>query len=110
MTYSEFESILSAFQVKCMNTLYKKGQDYANDNDAFVNFKTSALVAGIKPTQSCLVLIGTKLSRLKELLGNDKHPAHESIEDTVLDLGCYVALLHGMLKESKAILPDLPSR
>ncbi|MCK7507728.1 MAG: hypothetical protein MZV70_29220 [Desulfobacterales bacterium] len=101
MTYSEFDELLNTYHDTCEKLLCRKGHDYANDRDAFVNFETSANVAGIKPEQSCLVLIGTKLSRIRELIGSGKAPNHESLEDSVVDLGCYVALLYGILHDRK---------
>lgn len=83
---------------KCIGMLSKKNHDYASNADVFSNFKSSAKIAGVTPAQSTLVLLGVKVSRLSELVSNDKHPMNEKIEDSILDLINYALLLHGLLK------------
>lgn len=111
-SFREFSNALDILFTKCKSLLTSKGQDYSDKDNTFVNFETSATVAGTTREQSCMVLIGTKCSRLRELLIKAKEPNHESVEDTIVDLACYVALLYGMVQENNAaaqvVIPKPP--
>ena len=77
---------------RCLKTLETKKHDYSKVEDEFSNFKISAMIAKVKPEQSMLILVGTKVARLSELL-NGKNPKNESIDDTIIDLINYVTIL-----------------
>ena len=68
-----------------------KAHDYAKNDNVFSNFEFAADVAGVTVEQEFAVMIGTKVARLRELLGG-KTPNNESIDDTLLDLSNYAAL------------------
>ena len=68
-----------------------KARDYAEAGNAFSNFEFAADVAGVTVEQEFLVMIGTKVARLREM-ASGKTPNHESVEDTLLDLANYAAL------------------
>lgn len=73
----------------------KKRQDYTSSGTKFENFERSSSLAkwfAKDEHKSFAVLIGTKLARLGALLGNEKSPNFESIDDTFLDLVTYCAL------------------
>lgn len=78
---------------ECQMILNKKSADYSSKDDILSCFKDASSIAGIKTHQSILNMIGIKLSRLKELLNNDKNPNFESIDDNVKDLINYCAFL-----------------
>ena len=71
----------------------KKNEDYANDNP-YSNFETAAGIArGFRGTDAVFAtLIGIKIARLQELIGGNKTPNNESVEDSLLDLAVYAAL------------------
>jgi hypothetical protein len=48
-----------------------------------------------------LSLIGTKISRLKNLLFSGKTPNNEGIEDTLLDMAVYCVLLAAWWRKNK---------
>lgn len=79
-----------------MNEVHiKKNNDYANDQNPFSNFEMSASLVSwfTDPIDQVFVaLIGTKLSRLSELLTSGKTPNNESVDDTFLDLTNYCGL------------------
>ena len=77
-----------------------KANDYAERDDVFSNFKFAAAAAGITVEQVFLVMIGTKVARLTQLLANTKTPNFESIEDTMLDLINYSGLLSAWRRHS----------
>lgn len=80
---------------KCLALSIKKRADYTGSNDAHENFKRSSEIQSWFKNdidKSYVVLIGTKLARLASLLGSDKPPQNESVQDTFEDLINYCAL------------------
>lgn len=69
-----------------------KNHDYAKDTNPYSNFEETARFAGVTVDQVFRVMIGTKLSRLNELLAAGKEPNNESIQDTRDDLSVYACL------------------
>lgn len=74
-----------------------KTADYAQDTDQFSNFRDSARQVGLTPGQSVEVLIATKQSRLRQLLGEGKEPKNESVRDTFRDRVVYSIIALAML-------------
>lgn len=75
----------------------KKSHDYADTQTGnfYSNFEVAGVVADkfTAPTDKVFAsLIGVKLGRLQQLLGEEKAPQHESIADTFLDLANYAVL------------------
>lgn len=69
-----------------------KSKDYATAENRYSNFEFAAVVAGCSVDTVFRVLLGIKLARLKVLLESGKAPAHESVQDSRLDLATYAAL------------------
>ena len=81
-------------------TLVKKNQAYAIDEDALHNFKASGNMARISPEQGCLNQLCIKATRLGSLMsGGINH--YESVDDTIRDLFNYAFLLHAIITEKK---------
>ena len=73
----------------------KKNSDYASDDNPYSNFEYAAslLVGFTNPVDQVFVaIIGIKLARLAQLLGTDKIPNNESIQDSMRDLTNYCAI------------------
>lgn len=85
-------------------TLFKKGNDYAN-TDRLSNFKLAGSIAGGSAETNCLNLIATKVARLGVLLNSEGVPNNESIEDSILDLANYAVLLNMILEDNNP-MPD----
>jgi len=98
---NEFELLCN----QAKEVLLKKGNDYATI-DRLSNFKDAGKIVGITPQQHCLALIATKVSRLGNLLQPNTTPCNEAVEDSMLDLFVYSALLNMINKES---IKDLPT-
>lgn len=101
MKQSELKSIFEAKLKEMMQTMEGKNDDYAGQ-DALSNFKESAEFAGITPEQSALALIGTKISRIKNLIGKSSDPNNESILDSFKDLRNYTILYEALLIERQS--------
>jgi hypothetical protein len=84
--------------------LDKKGYDYAGE-DVLSNFRLAGMIVNqgsLNPDAvNCLNLIGTKVARLGQLLSSNKSAQNESIQDSVVDLCNYSALLYLILKMEK---------
>ena len=84
--------------------LSKKGYDYAGE-DVLSNFRLAGMITNQSSRHpdatNCLNLIGTKVARLGQLLSSGKHAQNESIQDSVIDLCNYSALLYLLLKMEK---------
>lgn len=100
----EQERFLEEFFIEMSEVILKKGNDYAND-DRLSNFKLAGAVSGLSAEQNCLSLIATKVARLGVLFNSDSEPNNESIEDSILDLANYSALLAMIVYETK-VNPD----
>lgn len=96
----EQENFLDEFFSEMKEVLLRKGNDYANA-DRLSNFKLAGGICGLSPEQNCLSLIATKVARLGALLDSDSEPNNESIEDSILDLANYSALLAMIVYETK---------
>lgn len=84
--------------------LGKKGYDYAGE-DILSNFRLAGMIVNQGSRNpdavNCLNLIGTKVARLGQLLSSGKHAQNESVQDSVIDLCNYAALLYLILKMEK---------
>lgn len=82
----------------------KKGYDYAGE-DVLSNFRLAGMIVnqGVRNPDAvnCLNLIGTKIARLGQLLSSNKSAQNESIQDSIIDLCNYSALLYMILKMEK---------
>ena len=84
--------------------LDKKGYDYAGE-DVLSNFRLAGMIVNQSVRNpdavNCLNLVGTKVARLGQLLSSNKSAQNESIQDSVVDLCNYSALLYLILKMEK---------
>lgn len=89
-------SVLRQIFEEGMELMEKKSADYAGDNP-FGNFTLSRMV-GVEPERAILVRITDKISRTANLLGKEAKVEDEKIEDTVLDMMNYSAILLAYLR------------
>ena len=85
----------------------KKAHDYAKETDPYSNFRESAQTAGTNVETTFFVLIGTKISRLRNLIASGKNAKNESLIDSAKDLTVYCALLTSFLVKEERIAEDL---
>jgi hypothetical protein len=76
----------------CLGIARKKNADYAEDGDPFKNFKMSEQV-GVDPARALLVRMSDKLSRISGLIDRTAQVDDESLNDTLMDLINYAAIL-----------------
>lgn len=99
MNYQQRKDRAAQFCIILQETLNKKGNDYASNEEAFSNFRNTANCLKIRPEKVFLSEIIKKVSRIVELL--EKEAANESIYDSVLDIAGYACLLDGYLYGDK---------
>ncbi len=95
------EDLESIFK-KCLETAIRKNADYAGsgkETDPFKNFKGSEFVK-VSPDRAILVRIMDKISRVSNLLSQEAQVKDEAIEDTLMDLVNYAAILFSYIKHN----------
>ena len=94
MTCKEFvEDILDVFEVAGA-IVKKKNADYSGDADPFKNFKLCDAAGLASVEQGIMVRMFDKMGRISTLLGKeDSAQIDESIDDTLMDLINYAAIL-----------------
>jgi|LULL01.1.fsa_nt_gb hypothetical protein len=110
MTREEFLKFHEDFTGKMRSICVRKNNDYAGagGEDAFANFSRVEAMGIAKTEQGFLTRMLDKMSRLStfvesgELLVKD-----ESVEDTLVDLANYSALLAGFIASKKKMMDGL---
>jgi hypothetical protein len=102
VTIEKQKETLDKFTERMKTVLISKGDDYANI-DRLSNFKLGGAIVGLTPSQHCMALIATKIVRLGVLLASGATPNNESIDDNILDLANYSALLHMIQTEKQDV-------
>jgi len=90
------KQLTSVFLDNVYDTLNKKGNDYASDENAFSNFTNTAVICQIPVEKVFVVMMTIKINRIVELVG--KPATNESMLDSVKDLAGYAALLDNYLR------------
>ncbi len=85
---ADFEAVLTQMQ----RVHDAKNEDYAEGANPYSNFEGVARIVGVPVDQVFQTMIGIKMERLRQLVGTDKEPNFESIDDTILDLANYSAI------------------
>ena len=97
MNYNAEIKECSKFFVKCINTISKKANDYATEEDVFSNFKKISQVCEIAVEKTFLMFMTVKIARIVELLG--KEAKNESLQDSLMDLANYACLMKVYLED-----------
>ena len=105
MNREAFITHIEQFYAKGINIIKAKNQDYAGGNNPFKNFEASIFV-GVSPDRGMLIRIQDKLARISNLLDSEAAVKDESIEDTILDMANYIAILSAYLAQKKNHIPD----
>lgn len=102
MTQEEFFKFIEDGYKKAHGIIVKKNSDYATGEDPFKNFKMSSLIE-VAPERAILVRISDKLARISNLMkpGKKAQVSDEAIEDTILDMINYLAILRAFLRDEK---------
>lgn len=89
---------------KCLETARRKNADYAGNKgqqtDPYKNIRGSEFV-GVSPDRAILVRMMDKMSRVSNLLTQEAQVKDEAIEDTLMDMVNYSAILLSYIKNNK---------
>lgn len=100
MNQPEFiESIRKSFETG-LELIKLKNNDYGGPVDPFKNFHLSEMI-GVPIERAILVRISDKLARISNILDIKASVKNETIEDTLLDLINYAAILKAYLESKK---------
>lgn len=93
MTSIQQKHIINAEQTfaDVLETIKKKNADYAHPEDPWSNFRVAAIAGGTSVNQVFLMMYGTKIARLENLLNSERPPSNESVVDSIRDLIGYAA-------------------
>lgn len=83
-----------------LEILYKKNNDYAEETDPWKNFRFAEIV-GVGVERAILVRISDKLARISNLVEKEAMVKDEAIEDTLVDLANYAAILKVYIANKK---------
>lgn len=107
MNRKEYEEQIDIIFDKASKLMKKKNKDYATERDPFLNFKFAESL-GTSVETGIIVRMGDKLVRTGNILNNSKEAAvsAETVEDTLLDLIAYSAILLTYIKENRVLLVE----
>lgn len=106
MIRAEFNEIVERRCDLIKNVLVKKGQEYANDDEVFHNFKNAANISFHSSHEKVAWEFMVKhLQSIKDIIehvsidGANGYPKNPLIEEKIGDAINYLILIEGMLKE-----------
>ena len=100
MNQTEFLQRLSEKYTKYLEVARTKNSDYADENDAFKNFKMCEAY-GVQAELGILVRMSDKFTRFSNLLKKDPLVVGETITDTLEDLSIYATILSILIESRK---------
>lgn len=92
-TQSDLISSMNEIFTECTEIAKLKNSDYAATDDAFHNFYLCERLGICTLEEGILVRLSDKLARVSNLISKDPEVKSESIEDTILDIINYSAIL-----------------
>lgn len=98
MTRDQFITKLEETFERGMEIVSVKNRDYAGDSDPFKNFRFSEM-ANIPVEKAIMVRILDKTARIGNLLDRNNAVLDEKVEDTILDVINYYAILKVYLED-----------
>ena len=105
MNQKQFLSHIEGTFTKALQLVQKKNTDYAEDTNPFKNFEFARLL-NMSVEQAILLRCVDKLARISNLTqrGEDNRAiTDESIEDTVVDIANYLAIMLAYRDNEKTI-------
>jgi hypothetical protein len=106
MKTQEFLSEIKNTYAEGIDIINSKNKDYANSENPFKNFETS-IILGITPEKGIMIRMLDKVTRISNLLEKEACVKDETIDDTLLDLINYTAILKAYItsKREEDVMP-----
>lgn len=93
MNQTEFTEAIQEVFKRATLLLQKKNADYSGQDDPFKNFRLCEAMGLVSVERGLLVRMLDKIGRISTLIKNNSPQVDESIEDTLVDLINYAAIL-----------------
>lgn len=93
MNQTEFTEAIQEVFKRATLLLQKKNVDYSGQDDPFKNFRLCEAMCLVSVERGLLVRMLDKIGRISTLIENNSPQVDESIEDTLIDLINYAAIL-----------------
>lgn len=85
---------------KCLEIMDCKGADYANNEDALLNYKYCELL-DVSAEKYMLCRVIEKICRVNNLFNKDHKTADESITDSLLDISNVILFIKAHIDEKR---------
>ena len=99
MTKKEFIESIAYTYAKGIELIKRKNADYATGENPFRNFEYADL-AGVSVERAIMVRVMDKMARVSNLLDKNPEVIDEKLEDTLLDVINYLAILKAYLERN----------
>ena len=105
MNSKQFEEFVDGVFKRCKELLLRKGNDYADKDDVFGNFKRmsekikTTMKKDLEPESVCEMFKLIKIDRIHNLCDGNREPFNESVYDSYLDELNYLLLEMGIVYE-----------
>jgi len=103
MNTEEFLTRMERFYELSRKICEKKVKDYCSVDDAFKNFRACETIGLCSVSQGIAVRMSDKLTRIGNLLEKKPDVIDESIEDSLMDLANYAAILYLWLTKNEEL-------
>lgn len=100
MNRKEFRKDIQKTFAIALAIIDKKNHDYSGVTDPFGSFR-NAQIAGVGVTQSLVLAVVQKVSRMGNLIQRPAKVVTESLEDTIIDCINYLAILLAWLHSNE---------
>lgn len=109
--FEDYIKYIKDFHDRASSIVEAKCKDYAGTEEPLRNFEDAANIAGVTPEQGLLVRMADKIARVRNLTKNNSLSGaveDEKLEDTLMDLSNYAAILSYLclMKYEPEPLPD----
>lgn len=101
MTQKQYLKEFERITTEMVELTKRKNSDYANAQDAFLNFRLIESLGAASTEQGFIVRMSDKLQRIANLISRDNQVKDETIEDTLKDLSVYSILFLLYLKSKR---------
>lgn len=97
MTNEEFFKDLENTYASCLETSKRKNADYSKVGNPFANFQNVEVLGICSVETGILTRMTDKMARISNLIKQEAQVKDESIQDTLMDLVNYSAILKAYL-------------
>lgn len=109
MIRAAFNTLLQALRKTEDAINETKGEGYANDQDALMNFKRAGGHLGLTSLQVCAVYMSKHFDAIMSYAKHGKDITGENLFERVVDLRLYAALFLALAREDATAMPERPA-